>query len=158
MKRFAMTWRRCAVLPLFAMWGCSSERVPTAPDEPAIRIADIVLNDVASGDVAYSHSDHWHGALRLAYGEARPFRMYFVSRSQASHDAPPQSARITLEGYPEYRLRIDFEDATLVRWVGGSFEGTFVGQYPGGTRVVFSVWRGATEVFRSPPVGVVVRE
>jgi hypothetical protein len=141
-----------------ACTACTSDASPVAPTTPAIRLSDIIIHDVAAGDVAYSHGDHWHGALRLGYGEARPFRMLFVPETQASHDAPDAARRITLSTRPDLRLRLDFEDATIVRWVGDATSGTFVGQYPGATRVVFSVWHGATVLWRSPPVSILVRE
>ncbi|MCA2985184.1 hypothetical protein [Gemmatimonas sp.] len=137
--------------------GCASD-APTAVLPPAgITLADIVINDPLTGDVAYSHGDHWHGALRLVYGDTRRHRIFFVERGQASHDAPDSSQRITLRARPDLQFRVEFEDPTLARWVGDGVEGAFLGQYPGGTRVLFSVWFGAQTVFRAPPVAVVVR-
>jgi hypothetical protein len=139
------------------LFGCASETTTATLPQAAVTLADIVINDPLTGDVAYSHGDHWHGALRLIYGDTRRHRMYFVERGQASHDAPDSSQRITLVGHPELQFRVEFEDPTLARWVGDGVEGVFVGQYPGGTRVLFSVWFGAQTIFRAPPVAVVVR-
>ncbi len=136
---------------------CSAESPTATVPSAGITLADIVINDPLTGDVAYSHGDHWHGALRLIYGDSRRHRVFFVARGQASHDAPDSSQRMTLIGRPDLNFRAEFEDPTLVRWVGDGVEGTFVGQYPGGTRVLFSVWFGAQSVFRAPPVAVVVR-
>jgi hypothetical protein len=136
---------------------CAAESPTAAVPSAGITLADIVINDPLTGDVAYSHGDHWHGAIRLVYGDSRRHRVFFVTRGQASHDAPDSSQRITLAGRPDLLFRPEFEDPTLARWVGDAVEGTFIGQYPGGTRVLFTVWFGAQPVFRAPPVAVVVR-
>jgi len=149
-------WALVTIAPALLL-GCGAE-TPTAVVPPAnIVLADIIINDPLTGDVAYSHGDHWHGALRLVYGDTRRHRIFFVTRGQVSHDAPDSTQRITLSARPDLQFRAGLEDPTLARWVGDGVEGTFVGQYPGGTRVLFSVWYGAQTVFRAPPVAIVVR-
>jgi hypothetical protein len=147
----------CTAVAACVLQACSAEAPTAALPSAGITLADIVINDPLTGDVAYSHGDHWHGALRLVYGDTRRHRIFFVARGQASHDAPDSTQRMTLVGRPDLLFRAEFEDPTLVRWVGDGVEGAFVGQYPGGTRVLFSVWFGAQTAFRAPPVAVVVR-
>lgn len=159
-RRLQSTITRLFGIAAFATLSSCQGELPSAatPPTPKLVIADIVINDPVSGDIAYSHGDHWHGSIRLLRNEVRPHRFYFISRTQSSHDAPPADARITLQQHPDYAVRVTFEDATLARWSGGTFSGDFIGQYPGGTRVIFSVYFGATQVFASPPVAIVVRE
>lgn len=151
-----------AAIGLFSLSACSAEREPTAPpspviEEPDLRIADVVVSD-ATGDVAYSHGDHWHGSLRVGRGETRPFRLTFVGRTQGSHDAPSQSARFSIVDRPEYTMHITFEDATLARWQGRTDAGTLTGQYVGGTRIIIGVRFQGRLILAAPPVGLVVRE
>ena len=98
---------------------CSAESPTATVPSAGITLADIVINDPLTGDVAYSHGDHWHGALRLIYGDSRRHRVFFVARGQASHDAPDSSQRMTLIGRPDLNFRAEFEDPTLVRGVCG---------------------------------------
>jgi len=149
-----------AVVAALLASGCSTDPASadsTTAREPDLTMADVVVSD-ATGDVAYSHGDHWHGSLRIARGETREYRLSFVRRTQASHDAPVAAERFTIAGRPAYTLHVTFEDATLVRWQGSTDVGTMTGQYPGGTRATFAVRFEGRLVFVPPPVALVVRE
>lgn len=148
-----------AVLPM--LWACG-ESSTTAPDAAGgpqpddLAIGDVVFTTIDSVSVAWSHHDHWHGALRVRRGEARDLLVFFVPRSQSSHDAPGPADWFTLDAHPQYRIHIAAEDPSLLRWTGPAHVGVLIGAFPGTTRVVVRVRRNNRVVFEAPPVPVVI--
>lgn len=141
--------------------GCGGD--VTTPDpglDPTddLAIANVIFATEGGTEVAYSHGNHWHGSLRVRRGELRPLRVWLVGRNQGSHDTPAEDEWFAIEEETEYVLQVTMEDPTIARWVGGGHQGALEGTHPGTTRASVAVYRRHREIFRAPPVPVVVSE
>ncbi len=128
---------------------------PAGPEPSALRIRDIILTDAAGAVVAYSHDDHWHGAVRLRVGEALALRASFTEL-EGGHELP--EARFTLDAHPGHALRVTVADPAVASWADDGGVLTVRGLRVGSTRTDFVVVRGATVVYDAPRVMVAVAE
>jgi hypothetical protein len=132
------------------------DRSPTAPDE--LLVNEIIL-EVDDGTFAFSHIDHWHGAPALRAGGGIGMTMHFTSIRQSAdeHEPLPPGNWFTLEGHPEYNVRVVIEDTTIARWSGDRVRGTLEGRRAGASRMSFVVRRGTTTIYEAPPLNFIVQ-
>jgi hypothetical protein len=132
------------------------DRSPTQPEE--LLVNEIILA-VDDGTFAFSHSDHWHGAPAVRAGASAGMTMHFTSirLTADDHDMPAVEQWFTLEGYPDYNVRVVVEDTTIGRWSGDRVRGHLHGVRAGASRMTFVVRRGTTTIYEAPPVNFVVQ-
>jgi hypothetical protein len=129
------------------------------PEAPRLAISSIVVEDPASGDIMFSHDDHWHGFPVVAVGSARTLRVYFVKQGRAAddHDMPPRSEWFSLQEHADHSLPVVIEDPTRANWTGDRLGGQLTGRAAGASRLSFRVFRSSTTVWEAPPLNVVIR-
>jgi hypothetical protein len=124
-------------------------------NEPELssRVASIILR-TSSGDIIYSHDDHWHGAPLVPLGGSEAIEVFFssVQMSADDHDAPPTESWFTLEEEPGLTLSAVIEHPTIASWSGSSGGGTLAGLAAGPSRISFIVRRGTTTLLEAPPL------
>ncbi|WP_396221383.1 hypothetical protein [Gemmatimonas sp.] len=158
-----MFGRRALVMAsaaLLAACGGSGESVAEPPaSAPRLSIASVIVEDAVTGNVVFSHDDHWHGFPVVAAGGERQFRVHFVKqgRSPDDHDMPPKNEWFTLQPYADHSLPVVIEDPTRARWTGDRLGGSLGGLVAGATRMNLRVFRGTTTVWEAPPLNLVVR-
>jgi len=156
MTRSIHRLRTCAVTLMIAFAvGC--DRSPTEPED-ALEVREIILAG-DDGSYAFTHHDHWHGAPVVRAGAQAGFTVHLASRSMATDDHEPVPAEewFTLEGHPDYSLRVVVEDTTIARWAGDRARGTLQGLREGASRISIIVRRGSTTIFEAPPLNVRVQ-
>lgn len=123
--------------------------------EPALetRVASIILR-TSSGDIIFSHDDHWHGAPLVPLGGSQQIEVFFssVRKSADDHDAPPTESWFTLADEPGLSLSAVIEHPTIATWTAASGGGTLAGLAPGPSRISFVVKRGTTTLLEAPPL------
>lgn len=148
-----------AAVHLFAACGGGGD--VTAPPAEATRlaIASIVLEDPATGEVVFSHDDHWHGFPIVSAGGQRTLRAHFVRQGRApdDHDMPPRNEWFTLQEHADHTLPVVIEDETRAGWSGDRLGGVLQGRGAGASRMNVRVFRGTTTVWEAPPLNFVVR-
>jgi hypothetical protein len=153
---------RLTVLFASAILGaCGGGGDVTAPPTtaPRLEISIMVVEDPTSGEIIFSHDDHWHGFPVVRTGAPRSFRAHFVKQGRApdDHDMPPRNEWFTLQPHADHALPLVIEDPTRASWTGDRLGGILRGQEPGASRMNFRVLRGTTTVWEAPPLNVVVR-
>jgi hypothetical protein len=158
--------RRSITTALFltAMFGpvaCGGGGDVTAapPQAPRLAIASMVLEDPATGDVVFSHDDHWHGFPIVPATGQRTLRAHFVRQGRApdDHDMPPRNEWFTLREHADHSLPVVIEDATRATWSGDRLGGVMQGRSIGASRMSLRVFRASTTVWEAPPLSFVVR-
>ncbi len=155
--------RRAVVIAsttLLAACGGSGESVAEPPaGAPRLEISSIIVEDPVTGDVIFSHDDHWHGFPVVSAGGQRQFRVHFVKqgRSPDDHDMPPKNEWFTLQPHADHSLPVVIEDPTRARWTGDRVGGSLGGLSAGASRMNLRVFRGNTTVWEAPPLNLVVR-
>ena len=152
----AMPRRRVVIALMLLMIAAACDGSPAAPDTE-LPVAEIIVADAATGEhVAYSHQDHWHGALRQRVGDARQYRVFFTARQRGpnEHDVPARAEWSTLDTLPAYQLHTVVQDTTVARWSLATSTGTLATPRSGATYVSFVVRRGTTTIFEAPPLVV----
>lgn len=144
---------------LLAACGGGGDVAAPPPSAPRLQIASIVVEDPATGDIMFSHDDHWHGFPVVASGAQRTLRVHFVKQGRApdDHDMPPRSEWFTLQEHADHALPVVIEDPSRAAWMGDRLGGSLRGQAAGATRMSFRVFRGSTTVWEAPPLNLVVR-
>ncbi|MBL0938293.1 MAG: hypothetical protein IBJ03_05335 [Gemmatimonadaceae bacterium] len=141
---------------------CGGEGDPASPPggPDALSINSIVVEDAVSGEVMFSHDDHWHGFPIVSVGGRRELRVYFVKQGRApdDHDIPPRNEWISLSGHPDHALPVVIEDPTRARWEGDRAGGALIGQAVGASRLNIRVLRGTTTVWEAPPLNFTIRQ
>lgn len=129
------------------------------PTAPRLEIASIVVEDPSTGDIMFSHDDHWHGFPVVRVGQPRTLRVHFVKQGRApdDHDMPPRNEWFTLQPHPDHALPVVIEDPARAQWSGDRLGGSIVGQSAGASRMSFRVLRNTTTVWEAPPLNLVVR-
>lgn len=139
-----------------ALLASACDRSPTAPEE--LLVNEIIL-EVDDGTYAFSHIDHWHGAPAVRAGSSVGMTLHFTSIRQPAdeHDPAPVNSWFTLEGHPEYNVRVVIEDTTVARWSGDRVRGSLEGLRAGASRMSFVVRRGTTTIYEAPPLNFIVQ-
>jgi hypothetical protein len=121
--------------------------------ELSTRVAAVILR-TSSGDVIFSHNDHWHGAPLVPLGGSERIDVFFssVQMSADDHDAPPTESWFTLADEPGMALSAVIEHPTIASWSGRSGGGTLAGLTAGPSRISFIVKRGTTTLLEAPPL------
>ncbi len=151
-----------ALLTLAALLGaCSGGGDVAAPPAaaPRLEIASIVVEDPVSGEIMFSHDDHWHGFPVVRAGAQRTLRVHFVKQGRApdDHDMPPRNEWFSLQPHADHSLPVVIEDPLRATWAGDRLGGVLRGQAEGASRLSFRVFRGTTTVWEAPPLNFVVR-
>ena len=112
-----------------------------------------------TGDIIFSHTDHWHGFPVVSVGSQRQLRIHFVKQGRAAddHDMPPRNEWFTLHSHADHSLPVVIEDPTRARCSGDRLGGVLAGEAPGASRMSIRVFRGGTTVWEAPPLNLVVR-
>lgn len=144
---------------LLAACGGGGDVAAPPPEAPRLAIASVVLEDPTTGDVVFSHDDHWHGFPIVAANGQRPLRAYFVRQGRApdDHDMPPRNEWFTLQEHADHALPVVIEDVTRATWSGDRLGGVLQGRSAGASRLNLRVFRGTTTVWEAPPLNFVVR-
>ncbi len=155
-------WRRLAcVVTATLLVACSGGESVSAPPAgtPQLGIASVIVEDPATGDIIFSHNDHWHGFPVVSVGSQRQLRIHFVKQGRAAddHDMPPRNEWFTLQSHADHSLPVVIEDPTRARWSGDRLGGVLAGEAPGASRMSIRVFRGGTTVWEAPPLNLVVR-
>lgn len=154
--------RRIAII-VTAVWlaACGGGDSVVAPPAgaPRLEISSVIIEDPTTGDIVFSHDNHWHGFPVVSVGGQRALRVHFVKQGRAAddHDMPPRSEWFTLQDHPDHALPVVIEDPTRARWTGDRLGGTLAGQAAGASRMNLRVFRGSTTVWEAPPLNLVVR-
>ena len=129
------------------------------PQAARLEISSIVVEDPESGDIMFSHDDHWHGFPVVAAGAARTLRVYFVKQGRAAddHDMPPRNEWFSLQEHADHSLPVVIEDPTRANWTGDRLGGQLAGRAAGASRLNFRVFRGSTTVWEAPALNLVIR-
>ncbi|MCE2903162.1 MAG: hypothetical protein ACK6DP_05370 [Gemmatimonas sp.] len=144
---------------LLAACGGGGDVAAPPPSAPRLEIASIVVEDPQTGDIMFSHDDHWHGFPTVAAGGARTLRVHFVKQGRApdDHDMPPRNEWFTLQNHADHSLPVVIEDPARASWAGDRLGGQLRGQSPGASRLSVRVLRGSTTVWEAPPLNFVIR-
>jgi hypothetical protein len=144
---------------LFSACGGGDSVAAPPASAPRLEISSIIVEDLTSGDIIFSHDDHWHGFPVVPMGGERALRVHFVKQGRApdDHDMPPRNEWFNLRDYADHSLPVVIEDATRARWTGDRLGGTLTGQATGASRMNLRVFRGTTTVWEAPPLNLVVR-
>ncbi|HEY0931264.1 MAG TPA: hypothetical protein VGE27_15185 [Gemmatimonas sp.] len=158
LRRRTFLARTLPVAVLLAACGGSEATDPTV-NPPGLQVAGMVVEDVASGEVMFSHDAHWHGFPIVNVGARRELRVYFITqgRSADDHDVPPRSEWQSLENRTDYSVPVVIEDPSRARWDGDRRGGTLTGQAAGASRMTFRVLRGTTTIWEAPSLNFTVR-
>ena len=159
MRRCFARWR-VATVAILATIVVACDGSPAAPDTQ-LPVAEIIVADAATGEyVAYSHQDHWHGALRQRVGDARQYRVFFTARQRGpnEHDVPARAEWFSLDTLQAYQLHTVVQDTAIARWSLASAIGTLSTPRSGATYVSFVVRRGTTTIFEAPPLVIGVTQ
>lgn len=156
------TFETAAMLSIAVLLGaCGGGGDVAAPPAaaPRLEISSIVIEDPVSGDIMFSHDDHWHGFPVVRAGAQRTLRAHFVKQGRApdDHDMPPRNEWFTLQPYADHSLPVVIEDPARATWAGDRLGGALRGQAEGASRMSFRVFRGMTTVWEAPPLNFVVR-
>ena len=118
-----------------------------------------MLEHVGTGEVIFSHDDHWHGFPVVPTGSEAAFRLHFVARGRApdDHEAPARAEWFTLADRPDHTVPGVIEDATVGGWAGDRLQGRLRGARVGASRLALTVLRGPTTVWQAPSLNFTVR-
>lgn len=154
-------WRRTSwAIGAAVLGACGGDSVSEPPPgAPRLEISSIIVEDPASGDIMFSHDDHWHGFPVVTVGGQRQLRVHFVKQGRApdDHDMPPRNEWFTLQEHVDHSLPVVIEDPTRARWTGDRLGGMLAGEAAGASRMSVRVFRGGTTVWEAPPLNLVVR-
>jgi hypothetical protein len=158
LRRRTFLARALPVATLLVACGGSDATDPTT-NPPAMQVAGMVIEDVGSGEVMFSHDAHWHGFPVVSVGARRDLRVHFITQGRAAddHDVPPRSEWQSLESRSEYSVPVVIEDPTRARWDGDRRGGTLTGQAAGASRMTFRMLRGSTTIWEAPSLNFTVR-
>lgn len=157
------TWiqpARTALLALaLAACGGGGDVTAPPPDAPRLEIASVVIEDTGTGDIMFSHDNHWHGFPVVAVGGRRSLRVHFVKQGRApdDHDMPPRNEWFSLANHADHSLPVVIEDPSRAQWEGDRLGGTLTGRAAGASRISFRLFRGTTTVWEAPPLNFTVR-
>jgi hypothetical protein len=157
--RATAPWFATAATLFVVACGGGGDVAAPPPTAPRLEISSIVVEDPTSGDIMFSHDDHWHGFPVVRVGQQRALRVHFVKQGRApdDHDMPPRNEWFTLQPHADHSLPVVIEDPTRAQWAGDRLGGALAGQAAGASRMSFRVLRGSTTVWEAPPLNLVVR-
>lgn len=154
--------RSAAALAVAALAACGGGSGATAPAEeaPRVTIAAMVLENPRTGEVIFSHDDHWHGFPVVGTGAEEQLRLHFVARGRApdDHDPPPRAEWFTLADRGDHQVPGVVEDRSVGTWAGDRVEGRLRGARAGATRLALTVVRGVTTLWQAPSLNFTVRD
>lgn len=153
------TWLLMVGAATITACGGGGDIAAPPPTAPRLEIASIVVEDPESGDIMFSHDNHWHGFPVVRVGQQRTLRVHFVKQGRApdDHDMPPRSEWFSLQPHPDHALPVVIEDPARAQWSGDRLGGSVLGQSAGASRMNFRVLRSGTTVWEAPPLNLIVR-
>ena len=141
------------LLAAFLVVVAACDKSVTAPRIADAEVKEIILR-TSSGDIIYSHIDHWHGAPLAPLGGFETLEIFFssVRMSADDHDPPPFESWFTLADHPELSIIAIVEDPAVGSWTGTRVAGQLHGLAAGASRLSFVVRRGTTTLLEAPPL------